>query len=103
MGFLHVQTYTISKGKIEEHDELMKKIMSNTVSKFGKKVRVFHQRYGPIGARVIIHEFKDNDELFSFWHKFDDDEEAVNLRSKWNELIDPASWRALFWIEKTTE
>ena len=103
MGFFYVQTWTVSKGKYEEHEELAKKLMQYVGSKFGKKSRYFHQRYGPIGARVHIFEFKDDDEFHSFWDKFDNDEKAVNFRRKWYELIDTASWRAVFWNEITME
>ena len=103
MGFFYVQTWTVSKGKFEEHDEHIKKMMQYVPSVTGMKGRHFLQRYGPIGARVLIIEFKDNDEFRSFWDKFDNDEKAVKGRSKWQELIDTASWRAVFWNEIATE
>ena len=98
-----MQTYTVLKGKYEEHDEQTKKFTQYISSKFGKTSRHFQQRHGPIGARVTILEFKDNDEYLSFWDKFDSDEKAVNFRNTFIERIDPASWRALFWNEIALE
>ena len=103
MGFFWVQTWTVLNGKFEEHDELMKKWIQYGSSKYGKKSRLFQQRYGPIGARVLIAEFKDDDEFHSFWDKVNTDEKFVNFRSKWYELIDTASWRAVFWDETALE
>jgi len=103
MGFLYVQTWTVSKGKFEEHDELVKKMRRDLPSVFGMRGRVFLQRYGPLGARVLIMEYKDDDEFRSFFDKFNKNEKAVKLRSKWRELIDTASWRAVFWNEIARE
>ena len=103
MGFFYVQTWTVSKGKYDEHDEHIKKMMQYVPSLTGMKGRLFQQRYGPMGARVLIIEFKDDDEFRSFWDKFNNDEKALNFRSKWHELIDTASWRALFWDETAQE
>ena len=103
MGFLFVQTWTVSKGKFEEHDEHVKKMMRDVLSVFGMKGRVFQQRYGAIGARVSITEFKDDAEFRSFFDKFNNNEKAVKDRSKWIELIDAASFRAVFWNEIAIE
>jgi hypothetical protein len=103
MGFLYVQIYTVSKGKVEEHDEQMKKNKQDVKSVTGMTGRLFQQRHGPIGGRVLIQEFKDYDEFQSFWDKFDNDEKTLKVRSKFQELIDPASWRAVFWDETAIE
>ena len=88
MSFLYVQTWVISKGKTEEHDDCAKRILKNYEDKwktFGLKSmpRYFGQRYGPMGARVFILEFESNDDFHNFWEKHGSDEKTVNLRDEW--------------------
>ncbi len=100
MVLIYVQTFTVEKGKFEEHDELMKEGMKTVKAVTGQTVgRHFSQRHGPMGARVLIMEYEDYDDFRSFWAKWDNDERTLELRRKFRERIDTASWRAYFWDE----
>ena len=106
MVFLYVQTWVIARVKTREHEDLWIKLSQymEAVMKEGRapkhataKWEYCSQRYGPMGARVLIIELEDQTHYQKFWEFWNNDKGFNEIRDKWRELIDPNTWKAVFW------
>ena len=106
MVFLYVQTWVIASGKTREHEDIWVKLSQymEAMTKPGKapkdarvKWEYCSQRYGPMGARVLIMELEDQTHYQKFWEFLNNDKGFIEIRDKWRELIDPNTWKAVFW------
>ena len=97
MGLWYIQTWSVSREKIEEHVEIMKKLMS----KFGKNTKYFRKMWGPLGGRVGVMEFEDMADYGNFFAKLDkmETEEDWQLRKEFLKCIEYNTWKAVFWNE----
>ena len=102
MGLWYVQTYSVSKGKIEEHEEIVRKILN---SEFGKNLKYFIKKWESYSGRVMILEFEDMADYENFFAKIDkaEREEDLQLRKEWAKCIDYNTWKAVFWDERSLE
>jgi len=107
MGLWNVQTWTVSKGKLEEHEEIMRKMqkISRERPEFGKKMKYFRKRWGPWGGRVLILKFEDMADYENYFAKVDkmEREEDFQLRKEWAKCIEYNTWKSVFWIESSLE
>jgi len=100
MGIWYIETWTVSKGKVEEHDEVVKKWISYIIKKFKIQTRFFNKMFGPMGGRVGILEFENLAEFENFVKISYKDEESTKFRAEWRSYIDPGSWKGFFWRER---
>jgi len=98
MGLWYIQTWTVSKGKIEEHEEIMRKMKSMEMA---KNMKYFIKKWGPYGGRVMVLEFEDMTDYENFFAKVDkmETEEDFQLRKEFWKCIDYNTWKAVFWNE----
>jgi len=100
MGLWNVQTWTVSKGKEEEHEEIMRK-MKNISTEMGKNMKYFRKMWGPMAGKVLVLEFEDMADYWNFFAKIDkmEREEDFQLRNEWRKCIEYNTWKSVFWNE----
>ena len=98
MGHWYIQTWTVSKGKIEEHEEIMRKMKSMEMA---KNMKYFRKMWGPWAGKVMVMEFEDMADYGNFFAKLDkmETEEDFQLRKEWLNCIEYDTWKAVFWNE----
>jgi predicted HNH restriction endonuclease len=99
MGLWYVESWTISKGDIEKHEEIFKKWVQHQSSLIEKEGMYFRRRFGPGGGRVVMTKFEsftDFDEAFEI---LNNDEKNIELRDEWASKINTESWKGEFWID----
>ena len=99
MGIWYVQTWTVAKGKTQEHDELSKRRFEFSEGKIDKKVKAFNAQQGPIGGRIIIIQFDSYADYEQHFEKRAQDAEWMKLTQEWLTLIDPNTFKVFFWQE----
>ena len=108
MGVFYVQTWMVSKGKIEEHEKLMVKRLRYVIPKYlkGRERPVamyFAQRHGPIGGRILILNFDTVADHQKFVDTMSNDGEFNKLVDEWLAYVDPDTWRGTYWDELMRE
>ena len=107
MGLWYVQTWTVTKGKFDEHEEIMRRMQKDIHERpeLDKTMEYFIKQFGPMGGRVMILKFDSLAESENFFAKIDkmENEEDFYLRKEWRECIDYNTWKGFFWVEKPLE
>jgi len=102
MTLWFVQTWMVPRGKVKEHEELMKRWGSYARPQ-DKQHWYLSKPVGPLGSRIFILRFDSFADMEDFFVKMDEDEENVKLRDKWVSCIDPSSYEGSFWNERALE
>ena len=97
-----IQKWMVPKGKVMEHEELMKKWSAYATSQ-NKQNWYLSEPIGPIGSRIFIIRFGGFADMEDFFVKMDENEENIKLRDKWVCCIDSSSYEGFFWRERALE
>jgi len=107
MGLWNVQTWIVTKGKEDKHEEIIKAMqkMNRENPKFGKTMKYFGKRWGPWAGRVLVLEFEDMADYESFFAEANrlESEEDMQLRIEWAKCIEYDSWKSEIWVERPLE
>jgi hypothetical protein len=99
MGIWFIQTWTVTKGKVQEHDALWPRWLALATRIVEKKMKIFNKLHGPMGGRIFIIPFDsyaDYEQTIATWLK---DAEFLKIQQEWFALIDPNTYQGFFWQE----
>jgi hypothetical protein len=97
MGLWHVQTYLVSKDKIDEHEQIIKKLRKKATFQY------FTKRFTPPTARVTIGKYKDMADYEKMRKTMTSDEEFMALRRQWIACVELSSYQQDYLVESPEE
>lgn len=111
MAIFEVNIWTVSKGRIRQHEEVMKRISQYEKAnpekfKEQKSFRYFSCWAGeqsPVGGRVAIYEYETLADMEKIYARLKKDEEFNKMDNEWLSLIEPNSVRRYIWHEKNRD
>jgi hypothetical protein len=105
-----IVTWTMIRGRLEEHEENIKKNMGSwrkNAKRFKlKSMRYFAQALGGYSfhyGRVLVLEFETLNDWESFRTYIEENEKAYTLKEKWLDCIDVKTLRIIEWQERQRE
>jgi hypothetical protein len=102
LGIWEVQTYSVIRGKEEEHEEVIKQVGVH-VLKMGKKYLCFDKLHGPVNAKVMVISHINFADLEKFEADWWADEKLTELGDHWFSCVEYDSYKQTFWQETPVE
>ena len=100
MGIYWIRKWMVLKGKVDAHEDLMKRWYAYIKPKTDKQIIYFDQMFGPIQGRAKIWEFDSLTDYEQFQDTLFQSEETVKFRDEWLSYIEHSSYQAVFWKER---
>lgn len=104
MAIFLLDTWVPEKGKENENEQIVKKILQYgakhpEVFKYVRSLRYFRQSIGgtPPGRRVLITEFNSLSDMDTFFREVQKDPEWQKISLEWKDVMDQTTVETMVW------